>query len=206
MNEQSTNMAGTCHQPMSPRHCFCLACPSWRGKLEQTFKTTGLKQWLIMAKMRCWKQRNEGITAGPTFRHGFPAEDGAKPGLEGWESSEKPEKTLGKVFTRGDNRVNIGGISLGWKCLGSGVKKRSKRQQGTPRVSRLPYLVSLTQYSSLAGREEAGDERSRAPPFRLREKYLRETPSRQLRFLLRLPGSVIYQNASVRLFSDFHMK
>lgn len=57
---------------------------------------------------------------GQIARHSFPAEDGVKPGLAGWESSEKP-RDLGKVFTWGHNRVNTGGISLGWKCLGSGV-------------------------------------------------------------------------------------
>lgn len=72
-------------------------------------------------KMRYWNESNGEITMGPNREaHSFPAEDGVKPGLAGWESSEKP-RDLGKVFTWGHNRVNTGGISLGWKCLGSGV-------------------------------------------------------------------------------------
>lgn len=118
-NEWIINKRG---RNMSTKVPFLPPMPQLERQTETDISNYRTKTVAYRGKMRCWNQRNGEITTGPTFRHGFPAEDGVKPGLEGWESFEKPEKILGKVVTWGRQLSSyIGGISPGWKCPGSGV-------------------------------------------------------------------------------------
>lgn len=62
---------------------------------------------------------------GQISRHGFPAEDGVKPGLAGWESSEKP-KTLGKCSHGGTTELTRVGFHLAGNALGLEFKKSQR--------------------------------------------------------------------------------
>lgn len=71
------------------------------------------------------------------FKHRFPAEDGMKPGLEGWESLEKPEKTLGKCSHCWGQGAGGGGAELilaGLHLVGnaSGLELKEQKKAGHP--------------------------------------------------------------------------
>lgn len=92
-NGQPANMWQERVPSTSPGSHCCLPCPSRRGKLKPTFKIKDQNSDLS------WQNEvgTRGVEKSPLGHIAqLPRGRWVKPGLEGWESFEKPEKTLRK--------------------------------------------------------------------------------------------------------------